>query len=110
MLLIMDQIWKAAGLDLHLTPYRVSVTSENHGLIEVVPDSTTTAKIQKEAGGASAAFKQTPLANWLKGHNTKEAELSGAVDNFVLSLAGYCVATYVMGIGDRHNDNVRIID
>jgi hypothetical protein len=106
MLHIMDQIWKAAGLDLHLTPYRVSVTSENHGLIEVVPDSTTNARIQREAGGATAAFKMTPLANWMKTTNPSTEEYENAVDNFVLSTAGYCVATYVLGIGDRHNDNI----
>lgn len=109
MLRLMDGLWQSAGLDLKMSCYGCISTGDGVGMIEVVLNAETTAHIHIQAGGASAAlFKSDPLANWIRSHNPKDEDYRAAVNNFMRSCAGYCVATYVLGIGDRHNDNVMI--
>ena len=72
-------------------------------------NSDTTANITKKyAGGAGGAFSKAPMLQFLREHNPSEEQCREAVETFLLSLAGYCVATFVIGIGDRHNDNVML--
>lgn len=105
----MDRLWKEEGLDLRMTLYRCISVEHNVGLIEVVLNADTIANIQKEKGSAAiAAFKKGSLFAWLRDHNPTEESLNRAVEQFTLSCAGYCVATYILGIADRHNDNIMV--
>ena len=110
----MDEMWLEDGLDMRLSPYLVVPTGSNPGgrgcgMIEVVLKSCTTAGIQMTfGGGAGGAFKLEPLDKYLQMHNPIEKNYEEAVTNFLYSCAGYCVATYVLGIGDRHNDNIMV--
>jgi phosphatidylinositol kinase/protein kinase (PI-3 family) len=105
---IMDKLWQAENLDLRMMPYGCISTGNGVGLIEVVLNAETVSSIQLAYGGSSAAFKDQPLEEWLRKQNPDDTEYEKAVETFTLSCAGYCVATYVLGIGDRHNDNIMV--
>jgi hypothetical protein len=108
MLELMDNVWKGTGLDLHMIPYGCVATGEGVGMIEIVLKSDTIANITRRDGGAQAAFSEEPLMNWLRKYNRTPTEVEKCLWNFVYSTAGYCVATYILGIGDRHNDNIMV--
>ncbi|XP_048097198.1 phosphatidylinositol 4,5-bisphosphate 3-kinase catalytic subunit delta isoform isoform X1 [Alosa alosa] len=109
MIQLMDILWKKEGLDLRMVPYGCLSTGNKTGLIEVVKNSDTIANIQlyNSTSAATAAFNKDALLNWLKSKNPGD-KLDEAIEEFTLSCAGYCVATYVLGIADRHSDNIMI--
>eukprot|EP01105_Mastigella_eilhardi_P005235 TRINITY_DN1698_c1_g3_i1.p1 TRINITY_DN1698_c1_g3~~TRINITY_DN1698_c1_g3_i1.p1 ORF type:complete len:1497 (-),score=373.96 TRINITY_DN1698_c1_g3_i1:47-4501(-) len=106
MIRLMDGFWKQCNMDFRLQPYRCVATGDGIGMIEVVLDATTDANINKNAGGLKAIISDNTIKEWIKSQNPSEAEWGVALENFTLSCAGYCVATYILGIGDRHADNV----
>ncbi|XP_078374563.1 phosphatidylinositol 4,5-bisphosphate 3-kinase catalytic subunit beta isoform-like isoform X2 [Oculina patagonica] len=102
---IVDRIWQNEGLDLGMIPYGCLSTGSSIGLIEVVHSSETIAKIQGHK--ARKALDTKCIWNWLKECNSTD-ERPEAVRRFTNSCAGYCVATYVLGVGDRHSDNIMV--
>lgn len=108
MVRVMDKIWLAAGLDLRMHPYGCVATGDEQGMIDLVTNSDTISNIQTDFGGTMGAFNDTTLNQYLHENNKGDAEFERAVENFVVSCAGYCVATYVLGIGDRHPSNIMV--
>uniref|UniRef100_UPI00398EF5A0 phosphatidylinositol 4-phosphate 3-kinase C2 domain-containing subunit alpha isoform X2 n=1 Tax=Pristiophorus japonicus TaxID=55135 RepID=UPI00398EF5A0 len=107
MIKIMDKIWLQEGLDLRMVIFKCISTGKDRGMVELVPASETLRKIQVEYG-VTGSFKDKPLAEWLRKYNATEEEYEKASENFIYSCAGCCVATYVLGICDRHNDNIML--
>ncbi|KAG7519418.1 phosphatidylinositol 4,5-bisphosphate 3-kinase catalytic subunit gamma isoform-like [Solea senegalensis] len=109
-LVMMDSIWQEKSLDLNLIPYGCISTGHNIGMIEIVRNAVTIAAVQRSHGGSASVFKNDALFEWLKSKCPLQEIHYETVERFVKSCAGYCVATYVLGIGDRHNDNIMITD
>ncbi|GLD49567.1 phosphatidylinositol 4,5-bisphosphate 3-kinase catalytic subunit alpha isoform-like isoform X2 [Lates japonicus] len=107
---IMENIWQNQGLDLRMLPYGCLSLGDCVGLIEVVRSSHTIMQIQCKGGLKGALqFNSNTLHQWLKDKNKGEM-YDMAVDLFTRSCAGYCVATFILGIGDRHNSNIMVKD
>jgi phosphatidylinositol-4,5-bisphosphate 3-kinase len=108
MIKVMDTIWLDNGLDLRMRTYRVVVTGDQSGMIECVRNSMTTSDIQTKYGGKLGALKKNTILDYITECNPDTQQRNLALQNFVRSCAGYCVASYVLGIADRHNGNIMI--
>ncbi|KAJ4298279.1 Phosphatidylinositol (PI) 3-kinase [Kalmusia sp. IMI 367209] len=99
---LMDQLLKKENLDLKLTPYRILATSASAGAIQFIPSMSLSAALQK--------YKS--LLAYLRVNNPDDTASLGvrkeAMDTYIKSCAGYCVITYLLGVGDRHLDNLLI--
>jgi phosphatidylinositol 3-kinase len=93
----MDKLLRKENLDLKLTPYRVLSTSTTHGFVQFIPSMTV----------AEVLATEGTLQNFFKKHHPADSdEYSEVMDTYVKSCAGYCVITYLLGVGDRHLDNL----
>ena len=96
------------ALDLRMRPYAVVATGDEIGMLEVVMNSDTVAHIQAECGGFRGALREDPMLLWLEKEHVPDIPMPQIKETFMFSCAGYSVVTYLLGIGDRHNDNIMV--
>jgi len=97
---LMDMILKEElQTDFHIITYAVRPTTVNAGFIEIVTDAETIYDIKEK--------EQFSILNYIIEHNKSEP-VQDVKDRFIKSCAAYCVITYLLGIGDRHLDNIMI--
>ncbi|KAL7423928.1 Phosphatidylinositol (PI) 3-kinase [Cryptotrichosporon argae] len=101
---LMDRLLRRENLDLRLSPYSVLATGAHEGMIQFVP-SLSLAAIVAQHGSVHA---------YLRARHADESALGSygidpaVMDTYVRSCAGYAVLTYVLGVGDRHLDNLML--
>ena len=98
---LMDRLLRKENLDLKLSPYRILATSANAGAVQFVGSMSLAGIAVNYKGG---------VLGYLKANNPDSSEPLGVrketMDIYVKSCAGYCVITYLLGVGDRHLDNL----
>ena len=122
---IMDKMWLDNNLDLKITAYKTLPTNLKDGFVQFV-EGAPIDSLQIKAGFAGALDRELIIKrlkykaqggdvgsnpnNIITNANAPMYIEAYQHENFIKSLAGFCVATCVMGIGDRHLGNVMLKD
>ncbi|XP_022744910.1 phosphatidylinositol 4-kinase alpha 1-like isoform X2 [Durio zibethinus] len=101
---LLRDIFTAVGLNLYLFPYGVLPTGPERGIIEVVPNTRSRSQMgETNDGGLYEIFQQDygPVGS---------PSFEAARRNFIISSAGYAVASLLLQPKDRHNGNLLFDD
>mmetsp|Transcript_33204 Transcript_33204/g.38670 ORF Transcript_33204/g.38670 Transcript_33204/m.38670 type:complete len:959 (+) Transcript_33204:114-2990(+) len=99
-------VFAKASLPIWLRTYRILSTSKDTGLLEFLINSTSIDGLKKTEG--------FPVEGGLRGYfemiygPPEGQSFKAAQRNFMLSLVGYSLVSYLLGLKDRHNGNIMI--
>ena len=90
---------KIGVIDIDIIKYKIRPLTHKSGLIEFVENSNTIYNITEDLGFT--------VQNYINEHNP-EKTTGELIDRFMQSASLYCILTYLLGVGDRHLDNIMI--
>lgn len=95
---MMDDILKQNEMDFHIVKYGVLPITPKLGMVEIVQDALTIHEIQES---------NFSIQNYILEHNPT-ITIEDMRDQYTKSCAAYCLIGYLLGIGDRHLENIMI--
>lgn len=99
---LMDNLLRKENLDLRLSPYKILATSVTAGAVQFVESKTITTIIRDHGS----------ILLYLRNNHPDQSNELGVreeiIETYIRSCAGYCVITYLLGVGDRHAENLLV--
>ena len=102
MISIMDKILKVVNYDFRFTCYKALACSNKDGIMEFVENSKTIQKCSSDSN--------KDLSKYLLSLEKDPVRRDEIMNTYLLSNAGYAVATYLLAIGDRHLENLMLTE
>jgi len=98
---LMDIILKRDNIDLNFVTYGILPIGIEAGFINVVPNSKTLYNIELK--------EKFSIQNYII-ENNPNLPINMIRENFIKSCAASCVISYLLGLGDRHLDNIMVTE
>ena len=104
---LIDEIWRSDELDMKLTHYSVLSVGHREGLIEWVDGAVPLSCVIQDY---SLGGESNPIQAFMRRAHFSPSHPyfinEDVMETYLRSCAGYSVITYVLGVGDRHLDNL----